>query len=287
MLYIACKVTNNTWGPTVYRGFETLSQSKVSLTEESLKDIIVNGIIQVGNASIQNNNIVLTEWVPIEDQQESENGTIHMEHSIAKYVIVAKEYNRYRLVDYNGVVSTTYSDGIKALAENGQIANCSIMQNEEKYMLKTTGIHTVQRDREFEKLIRSKYDSYIAKTLLLGLGESTFSYVIENHEVRMDSYTGTSTEIILPPFLTAISNNAFSYIGATTIKLNTGLKVIGTGAFAAGVMSKGIEYIEIPETVGLICGKAFEYNKKLFKANGTLNKEKFKLLGTKTVLMDQ
>ena len=290
MLYIVCKITNDTGKPIMYNGFETLSQSSVSMSEDSLKNILENDIIQVANAIIQNNNITLTEWVngiALRHKEHVAGDTYFIKHSGAKYVIISKENERYSLVDYDGTLRTNTAEGITDIVVKGKVANCTLERSGGKNILHTTDVYIINKDKEFENYIQSKYDSYIAKTLVLGIKDSTFEYRIENSEVRLSRYTGQNTDVILPSFITAIGKNAFRYPGITTIKFNSGLKIIGESALATALMSKVIAQIEIPESVGLICNKAFEYNKKLLNADGLINAEKFKLLGNKTVILDQ
>ena len=88
-------------------------------------------------------------------------------------------------------------------------------------------VYEIEEDREFEKIIQSKYNSFIAKTVMLGYAGITFEYLVENYEVILTKYTGTSNDIVLPPFVTAIGKAAFAHKNVVRLKLNNGLKIIG------------------------------------------------------------
>ena len=99
-------------------------------------------------------------------------------------------------------------------------------------------------------------------------------------------YTGTNTDVILPPFITAIKDEAFKKCDITSVVFSKGLKVIGSEAFCTRRM-KGIDQVEIPSTVALIGEGAFMGNAKLSQIDGSINKERFKLLNTKTIVLEQ
>ena len=59
MVYIICIQKDAKDKIMGYRAFETSSESALELTTDSLKSILMNNVIQVVNASIQNDNVVI------------------------------------------------------------------------------------------------------------------------------------------------------------------------------------------------------------------------------------
>ena len=275
MIYIISVTKSENNEPVYYRIFDTCSDSTMLLGADTLRNIISNTNIQVMNANITKDIIILKEW-PNGIPTISSIGQKY-KRSGAKYILLASKYdNTFKIVDYDGNIYNILLDEL----ESRIISNCSTN-------LEMIDTYKIYKDEEFEKAIETKYNSFVAKTLLLGKGQITFDYEIENQEVRLKKYTGKSKEVILPPFVTAIMKDAFSYSNIQTIKINEGLKVIGKRAFVSIQPYGRLERVEIAESVELIGAEAFIENTRLFRADGTLNENRFKLLSTKTVVMDQ
>ena len=284
MIYIINKSQNGDKDTIKYRGFDTYSDSVMVMGQHILKGAILDNKIQVMNASIQNENIVIKDWSA--DISSNQN-KINKQYLEIKYVILAKDGNWYKLVDSDGSISILRRDIIENFVLHGKIANCELIKTKAGNSIKALDIYEIQRDEGFEELIKEKYTNFIAKTILLGYGDVSFHYEIENHTVRIKKYRGSSQDIILPPFITAISKGAFYLKDITSIRLNEGLKTIGTLAFGAdGIFDDaGIERIEIPSTVEIIGQGAFRGNNKLFRAGVSLNNNRFKLLNNKTIVL--
>ena len=290
MLYIISVIKHNPEKKTVYKGFETCSESIMTMQEHILKEVILNNQIQVINATIQNDNIVIKDWGKGLDFETGtyEDVKFIIKHSGPVYVLLAREKDRYKLIDYEGRITKICSEKLEKIVKLQEVANCNFMRTTEGNRLKPIDIYEISRDIKFEKLIASKYETFIAKALLLGYGDCSFIYEIENYEVKLKNYTGSSKEIMLPSFITAIKKEAFYWKGIKSVNLNEGLKVIGTMAFAIdGDHEEGIAKVEIPSTVEIIGLGAFLENNKLFRGGYNLNKDRFKLLNDKTIVLEQ
>ena len=278
MLYIISVLNYPKLG-TTYMALDTCSDSVVGISSEFLKNIIQYTKTQVVNASIQNDNIVIKKWV--NKLSTYTNTGRSNEHSGATHVLLAtKPDSMYKIVDHHGTVSNVWRKDVRKLANYDTIANCNDR-------LEFEDTYEITSDAEFIASIAAKYAIFIAKSALLGIGDAGFRYDIENHEVRLLKYTGSSVNIILPSFITAIAQNAFYNANIRTIKLNEGLKVIGARAFVTKETTGLLERIEIPESVEMICNKAFVNNPRLVKSDGTLHSDRFIMRNKKTIVLDQ
>ena len=289
MLYIISTIQHNPERDITYKGFDTYSDSVMTLRGDILKNAILNNNIQVVNASIQGGNIAIKDWGRGLDLETAECVDVNyiVKHSGPKYVLLAEKNNWYKLVDYTGVLHELDTEAMKATVRKGEVANCSLANTKEGSKLKAVDIYTIQKDREFESLIKSKYEIFIAKACILGYGNVSFEYEIENHTVRLIKYNGSSKDVILPSFITAIKKEAFYWKGIKTLNLNEGLKAIGAMAFGTNEYTDGIERVEIPSTVEIIGLGAFMVNDKLFRSGSDLNTDRFVLLNTKTIVLEQ
>ena len=276
MIYIICllEIENDT--VTKYRILDTCSNSTMIVKPNALKELISSDEIQVVNASIKNNNIVLKDWAKRLDMFE--DTSYGRTKSGVKYIITAsRENNTYEKTDMEGNLSVISKDTLEYVAKAGAVANCT-------GDTELIDVYEINEDKDFEIHISKKYNTFIAKTLLLGLGEMSFEYEIENHKVKIREYTGKSKDVILPSFITSIMTHAFSEVNIKTIKLNDGLKVIGARAFAKN-RAGALERIEIPETVALVGTEAFVGNPRVVRWDGILNKDRVQKLNNKTIIL--
>ena len=276
MIYIISIMKLNEGDKRAYRGIDTCSDSILLIRGKVLKNIILNTNIQVVNANVQEDSIILKKW-----NKEIHTLSKYGEVSGSDYVLLAtKENGMYKIVDKDGKISNISGENLRVLEKAGKIANCT-------NTLKITDSYKIGENAEFENSIKYKYEAFIVKIMMLGLKNITFEYEIENKEVRLTKYTGSNIDVILPSFITSIKMNAFSHIGIRTIDLNEGLRVIGAEAFCTKDTKGLLEHVEIPSTVELICHSAFLNNNKLFKNTRTLNPDRFKLRSNKTIVMWQ
>ena len=279
MIYILSTTKSANNDELSYGIFDTYSESTMTIGPNVLWELILSTKIQVVNASIKSGEVILKNWA---------NGIAVINHTKNKTTISGPQYtllgsrtdNTYKIVDYTGDVHDINEKELIDLANSHRLANC----NSE---IETTDVYKIQKDEEFEKSIKIKYNNFIAKTTLLGLAGIAFKYEIENQEVKLSAYTGSNKDVILPPFITAIMKSAFRYADIHTIKLNEGLKSIGEKAFAPIDTFGNLKHIEIPSTVEIVGKHAFMYNTRLIKGSGATNTDRFKLLNNKTVVLQQ
>ena len=279
MIYVTCVTKNSRDEIIEYKGFDTCTESPITLSKELLIQIISNTTIKVVNVSIKDNSIVIKEWANGIASKGWVSRIVGHTYKGPKYVIWAKGDSEYRLADYYGNTTKVQGKDLKTAIEQNEIANCTIVEGK----IKMEDVYENQRNVEFSREIELKYNNFIAKALMVGYGDVQFEYEIFNSEVRLVRYNGSSLKVILPPFITAIKNGAFDGKGIKTVKLNPGLQAIGAYALA----SNELERIEIPETVELIEVDAFAYNSKLFSSRYGLNMDRVKLQSDKTIILNK
>ena len=110
----------------------------------------------------------------------------------------------------------------------------------------------------------------------------SFKYKIENREVKIESYTGTSQRVVIPNFVSTICRSAFNNTGVLEIKLNEKLKYIGSYAFK----ECNIKEIVIPESVEIICKNALMYNRQeTYIANSGFNTKVVRIMNKDTIII--
>ena len=285
MVYIIAIIKTESGRISYYRGFDTLSNSVMMLETNTLMHMIEHTKIHVVNARVINNAIVLNEWAGgVHTEQRGFIGTTVIEkRQGTKYVLMSKDNNTYTTVDCLGNTRILLGDEMRALAKSGELANVGVSNLGNQYSISIVDMYAIQRDKEFESLIAAKYNSFIAKTTMLGHKDIEFYYEIEGHEVKLSRYNGSNKHVILPNFITAIMRDAFMGKRIATVDLNEGLKSIGSKAFSIGELAR----VEIPESVELIGVGAFGHNKKLFTHTEHLNMTQFTLRNQRTLVLDQ
>ena len=270
-----------------YKLFDTLSESYMNATPNKIKRILSNQGTQVANAKLHNNIIEIHDWVNNIVLANAVNRAFinAASESIAKcdFIMLAQETDTYKIIRNNGDIIKVPLEILKALIDQGTVANCSISNNQ----ITSTDTYEISTNEEFEKDIAIKYESFKLKAPMLGYGKVSFEYEIENQQVKLKSYTGSSKNVLLPSFITAIMQNAFMEAAIDTIDLNEGLRAIGAGAFSRVGLSDGLSNIEIPSTVEIIGKGAFSNNNKMMKNNGGLDMTKLKLRNSNTIVMDK
>ena len=294
MVYIICIQKDEKNEISGYRAFETSSESALELTPGQLRDLIVNNVIQVVNASIQNHSIVIKKWIngiTIEKKLSASNNRMVLGPT---HILIASESNSFKVVGYKGGLYIMRNIDLQDLIGSNKMANCGIIKIRGVKQNKIEDVYTIQKDKEFESHIAEKYNIFIAKTKILGQKDSTFGYQIENKEVRLSHYIGSNRDLIVPPFITAIKQDTFFDNSIEAVRFSEGLKVIGSEAFytynedAASGKGKSIGSVEIPSTVGLICNNAFNGNYKLYDEGKGMDEGKFKIINKrKTVVANQ
>ena len=282
MIYITAIKKSEAGEIVYYNIFDTYSESAQWVSPIILRKLIKNTEIQVVNAKLENSELIIKEWAnKIRVISPKSNGReITTKHSGAEYILLARKDKLYKLVNHSGRIHSF--DKIEPTVVEKNIANCKFTKVDGIITIESTDTYESTEDEEFKKLIETKYTNFIAKTTMLGYGDLAFEYEIENSTVKVKKYTGTSKDIILPPFITAIMRNAFRNKGIETLEFNEGLKVIGDGAFVVNRLQR----VEIPESVELIWSSAFRNNIKLLEELGGFNTSRFKIRNKKTLIID-
>ena len=281
---------------TQYKILDTLSESHMTIITNQLKTIFSNNKLHIANAEIVNGNIQVHDWVSkivTKLKSSSANDSIAQFDGIeglqlekCPFILLANKSNSYKVANYHGAIVWLCYKDLKRFIKLNRLANCLSEEQLDGLEIRGIDTHEIIVDEKFEESTADKYKTFIAKSNMLGYKSNSFSYEIENGDVKLKKYTGTGKNIILPSFITAIMADAFTEVAIETINLNEGLKVIGNGAFEPFKMSDALSTIEIPSTVQLIGARAFNNNIRLFNNDGTLNMYKIKLRNSNTVMID-
>ena len=281
ILEIISQKTNRKTEITGYKVLDTLSESPMFLTPIQLKRIFSSSTIQVANAKLHNNEIKVSDWV-----SEIATGSSYSSDSKkCPLILTAKRKDTYTVANYQGEITKVNFEELRKYINNNRIANCKPHIDTEKDLkTRRTDAYIITEDKRFEEEIDSKYKIFIAKLKLLGHGNTSFNYKIENKQVALKMYTGSSTNIVLPSFITAIKDRAFSGANIETLSLNEGLSVIGRWAFESHGGQARLKRLEIPSTVELIEQGAFYKRINLLNDEGTLNTAIVKLRNSNTII---
>ena len=300
LIYIIGTIQDKDGNTISYTGFDARTDSSMNLPTELLKHIIEDTTIKVVNASVQNKNIVIKEWPHKLSSSLSRvgEGGIGNVYSGPNFVLLALESIIYKAVDCCGYTYSFYENELVDMAWTKNIANCILIDPDIAYQqynnstILTTkrgdkilalDISIIKTTEEFKNSIKEKYNAFIAKAIMLGYGKITFKYTLENQEVKLTEYTGSSKNVILPPFVSHIMSGAFSGLHLETLKISEGLKTIGKHSFQANELS----HVEIPESVELVGVNAFSFNAKLYNGKNSLRRERFILQNSKTIVLNE
>ena len=241
----------------IYYLFETRTESIVRGDAYFLTDLIIEHNLRVENVQVEKGSLKIKDW-PHSIKPYSTNKA----ERESKHILLGKvNEQRFKIINFVGGVNYISDENLKQLIENGQVANCSLTGVKDKEY-KSIDTYTIKTDPKFSSYINKKYAEFVAKAQLMGM-DIKFDYTIENEDVKIQNYTGKSTRIIVPNFITAICGSAFSYKEITEVSLNEGLKYIGNNAFSCN----HIKNVNLPATVVLVGQEAFEHNettKKIF-----------------------
>ena len=262
-------------GNVYYRFFETTTESFFSGHRENLKALVNDNGLSISNLRLLNEEVMDKPWYNKTHTVKGDTNTG------ADYILLCKtSKNEFKLVSFNDKI--TYVDGrqLKELTNTHKIANCNMLNG----MIKSTDTYNGIRKPQFVQDITRKYELYSAKSGLLGR-KMSFDYIIEGNQVKLKRYTGTDKNVILPSFITSITQRAFARCYIETITLNEGLKYIGFNAFEACNLAE----ITIPETVEFMGLGVFEFNKRLLENDseyGKYRQDKVKILNKKATILD-
>ena len=253
----------------IYYLFETQSYSRITGNRALVTDLIEKYKLEVKNLSLHNGKLKIKQWpngIRIASvYSEKEKTDLILLHSINR--------QRFRMLNKQGNVHFCSEDGLKSLIDNDRVANCCVTIENGVKCYKSEDTYSISTKDSFRQQVDLKYKEFQAKTLVVGL-DMSFNYEIENRNVRITSYTGRSTRVIIPSFITTINSKIFESKGIIEIRLSEGLEYIGDDAFRINK----IQEVVIPKSVKIIGHKAF------FSNNGEL--VSIKLLSDKTLVVD-
>ena len=267
MLYLLNVETTNTDRLNYYT-FETHTESPIIADYECMMKLINECKMAPKNMYVNSKGIQFNEW------PHDVSDSYYKNHV---FILLAKLSER-RFKCIRGIDREVfYMDDkqLKGHLDYNHVLNCSC----ENGVYKSIDTYNIVIDPEFEKSIAKKYETFIAKSIMLGL-DMSFEYIIENEEVKIICYTGKSRRVIVPNFITTITKDAFKTTNLQEVRLSEGLRYIGVGAFK----NNNIDRIVIPKTVEFVAYDAFGRNPKLLGSDGGYN-DAVKKLGSKTVIL--
>ena len=277
-----------------YRLLDTLSESHMMVDYLQMRRILLNTNLQIVNADMHNNKIRLKDWIHnitvrltgdiVSDLTDEYSKQLMSADNRCCWIYLGKVDDKYRVSNYNGVTREMSLEELKYYIKAKDIANCDLLGQEE---IKGIDTHDIVKNEEFKKSIAIKYESFIAKALMLGHGDQSFVYKIDNGEVILRWHIGSSKNILIAPFITAVMPGAFTNKYINSLELNEGLKIIGSRAFDQKGQNDTLGDVEIPSTVQLVGPRAFKNNTRLLDRNGMLSIHRFRLRNDKTIVLSQ
>ena len=244
-----------------YRMFETHTESVITGNITCIRKLVSKCKMEPVNMELTNQGLRIKHWPN--------------KHKNYTFILLGKiTVDRFKLIGIGGTTIYMEAGELKQNIASNTIGNCSIENGE----YKSIDTYKISIDSKFEKHIETKYNEFRSKALILGL-DISFRYNIENDEVRVIDYTGKSKKVIIPNFITTICEYAFSNSEIQELRLNKGLKHIGSNAFA----NNNINSVEIPKTVEFVSYNAFEDNSNLVNMSGY--KDTVKKLSNTTILL--
>ena len=269
MLYLI-KVDKVKDRDSTYHLFDTHTESVIEANTKLVLELINTYKMEIKNIYIEDNTIQIKDW-PHKIEPYSRN----KKDRESSYVLLGRvREGLFKTVVSIGRVDYLSEESLKSVIEKGWVANCEYAADGDK-TYKSVDTYSIKTDPNFIKHIREKYTEFIAKTALLGM-DTSFKYTIENEEVKLTSYTGSSKKVILPSFITTVCGRAFHHTGIQELKLNEGLKYIGKDAFCAN----NLNFVSIPSTVEFVGQSAFYYN-----VDGAHNKKIYTKLNKNTLIL--
>ena len=278
MIYLI-SIVDNTEEPNSYMLFESHTESFFMCKEPYLKRLLGEQKITVKNIHTTDKEIVIKNWPhPIHHKGSDKDWQKIMKEAISKYaciLICQTADDSFKLAGSNEHTYTVNGEELKEYIKNNRITNCCI----EDKQYKSIDTYTIKKDIQFEKYIAAEYNKHVAITSLLGR-KMSFDYIIEGREVKLKNYTGSTKDVIIPKFITAIMESAFAYRGLKTLILNEGLKYIGRDAFSRCSISK----VTIPKSVEFMCESVFIANRDIQTIEGDLSNN-INILNKDTVII--
>ena len=249
MIYIiGVKINLNEESETVYRLYESHTESIMHGKIQFLQSLNANRELEVKNMHTENEILQLNNWA--QTLMEMKDAT---KISQTRHILIGSDKERFKIVSNYGTAKYINSWELKKKIENNEIINCEAIKTDNGITYKSTDACNINTNAKFIEYIKTKYKEFRSKAIILGLN-IRFEYDIEGDEVRLANYTGTSKRVIIPNFITAINEYAFQDSGITELTLNTNLKYIGGYAFEKNPLTS----VQIPQSVQFIGQQAFD-----------------------------
>ena len=254
MLYLTkAELTNN--NEPIYDLFETHTESTIRADTELVIQLIKTHGMEAKNIYIEDNKVLIKDW-PHNIKPYSKNKG----ERALNYILLGKiNEQKFKVINCGGGVILATNEYLKELIDCNIVANCKV-KGHRWSGYRSIDTYTIVTDPDFISQIDEKYKEFKAKAMLLGM-DISFDYIIENKEVKIKRYIGTSNRVMIPNFITAICYEAFAHARIQELTLNTGLKHIGNNAFAGNK----VKSIVLPKTVEFVCRQASDI--KLTKLN--------------------
>ena len=269
-----------------YLLFETHSESIITAKLKHISNLLDKHGMVLKNATIINGDMINNNW-----PHEMKNNTTGFGKYYNTILLTKITDNLFKTTTRYGTIEYVTEAELKTQILKGLMSNCNSIIVGTDTVFRSIDTYKTNRDEKFEIYIEDKCKKYEAKTKLLGLNAG-LKYRIDGREVKIIGCKGTSKVVIIPDFVTAITEGAFKGLGITDVKIGTGLEYIGSNAF----MFNAIKHIEIPKTVKFISSGAFAGNMELYKINvaaikesklANFNEANFKVESKRTIILDK
>ena len=273
----------------LYSLFETHTESRIALDEDSLKFFIAEYGAEIKNAILDRGEIYIKDW--LSSQYITKGKLVNTKNSI---LLTKINEDLFEILISPGIVKYANAKQLKHYIKSNKLKNCTNLRGiNGKTEYKSVGTYTTTTDKKFNDQIDKKYQTFILKTLVIGCNMS-FKYIIRDHEVKLIRYTGNSKRVIIPDFITTICSNAFIPSSSMhtdsddsiddkvyELTLSEGLKFIGNRAF----QDNNIKKVIIPSSVKHLYKSTFAGNHELCNIHGTFFKDKIILLNSNTKIL--
>lgn len=267
--------------------FDTVTDSKIRMDENTVIRLMKENKIKVINASIKNDNIDMHNWHHNMEYTDMGDGAYYKTY---KNILIGKVVgDKYKIIDGTDVAKYFNAAELVEMIRCNDVSNCEYTANcENKYKLtfKSTDTITIESSNKFKEQIDNKYKAFIAKSKLLGI-DNSFEYKIESNRVKLSLYKGNNDNVTIPGFIDIISGGAFKNKDIKSVKLNDGLTHIGSNAFSYNEIPE----IDIPESVVYIGQGAFRGNMSLFdvklQGHAWYRDDKFRVHNKEAIIIDR
>ena len=254
-----------------YHLFETHTESIIKVKERFIISLIEKHKMEGKNIYIDNGKVQIKEW--------PHSMTPNVNHKLGRspyYILLGRiAEHRFKLISNLGSTVNMSEKSLKILIASGKVANCDYRGIEEK-TYKSMDTYEIKINSKFASHTAQKYEEFKAKAAMLGM-DISFNYLVENEDIKIMRYTGTSTKLILPNFITTICDGAFRFSRLKEINLNNGLKHIGNNAF----MGNDTTFIKLPETMEFAIQDSIHLN-----LGGATSKNVYKRLNPNTLIIN-